>query len=362
MNAWRNRVLLGSAEDLSAIPDGVVQCCVTSPPYYGLRDYQVSGQIGLEPTLKEYVSRLVHVFREVRRVLRSDGVAWVNLGDSYASGKSDSFGCKAKDLIGVPWTVAFALREDGWFLRSDVVWSKPNPMSSSAMDRPTSAHEYVFLLAKSSRYFYDIHAVAERSVSDHLSGNGFKRDARLTHQNADGSARGSDAKWTNVGGERRSRTVWLIATQPRPKAHFATFPDELARRCIAAGSSESGACAECGSPLTRIVEQERIASPKHAAGSVVGRRDASGQNNFDGAEMPRFNLATRTIGWKRSCDHADASITPCVVIDPFMGSGTVAVVAVSSGRDYTGCELSPEYHRLISARLGLFAQTETGAA
>ena len=216
---------------LATLPDSSVQCCVTSPPYFGLRDYGNDGQIGLEATPDAYVAELVAVFREVRRVLKDDGTLWLNLGDSYArTGGTDrkvsetaqvgstrntllqiqnrtttaaQFGAKEKDLLGIPWRVAFALQSDGWYLRSDIIWHKPNPMPESVTDRPTKAHEYVFLLSKSARYFYDAEAIAEQ--------------AELNTRNA--------------------RTVWSITTKPFKGAHFATMPAELAERCIKAGSA-----------------------------------------------------------------------------------------------------------------------------
>lgn len=256
-------------EGLCQLPDESVHCVVTSPPYWGLRDYGVDGQIGLEDTPEAFVVRLTDVFREVRRVLRKDGTCWMNLGDSYANhstggngatgGRDKSTlaskmppagttvvrskmapGLKSKDLIGIPWRVAFALQADGWWLRSDIVWSKPNPMPESVTDRPTKAHEYIFLLTKSVKYFYDHEAIKEGAVSDHPSGNGFMRDARLTYQNKDGTARGKKEQWTDVGGLRNKRSVWSIATAPYAEAHFATFPPDLPEICIKAGCPVGG--------------------------------------------------------------------------------------------------------------------------
>ena len=247
-----------------AIPlrDEVVQTVVTSPPYWGLRSYageQVIPEwgyaLGLEPTPELYVEHMVAIFREVRRVLRPDGTLWLNLGDSYANdgkwggetgGKQAylpaadrrrdgrakrSTGLKPKDMVGIPWMVAFALRADGWWLRSDIVWSKPNPMPESVTDRPTKAHEYLFLITKSQRYYYDADAVKERSVSDHPSGNGYKRPEQLSR-----GGRGADEGW-EVQSQRNLRSVWHIATQPYPGAHFATYPEKLVEPCILAGSA-----------------------------------------------------------------------------------------------------------------------------
>lgn len=224
---------------MKAIPDGSVNCCVTSPPYFGLRDYGVDGQIGLEPTPDEFVSALVAVFREVRRVLREDGTVWLNLGDSYAGAgysnhtntggaqRSDGgkqrhlskTGVKNKDLIGIPWRVAFALQADGWYLRQDIIWHKPNPMPESVRDRCTKAHEYVFLLSKSQKYYYDNNAVKEPVKQTRVAPN----------QNDSGA-----------GKMRNRRSVWTVATKPYKGAHFATFPPDLIEPCILAGSPKGG--------------------------------------------------------------------------------------------------------------------------
>ena len=246
---------------LATIPDGSVQCCVTSPPYWGLRDYGVVGQLGLEKTPDEYVAKMVATFREVRRILRGDGVLFLNLGDSYSghnlpgwragneaknggasnkNGVGYVDGLKPKDLIGIPWLVAFALRADGWYLRSDIIWSKPNAMPESVRDRPTKAHEYVFLLSKSERYYYDAEAVAEDAVStDVKKFTDGGRDKQRGHgrRHAGFNGRYAEAIAENgVPTTRNARSVWTITTKPFTEAHFATMPVELAQRCIRAGS------------------------------------------------------------------------------------------------------------------------------
>jgi len=244
-----------------------VHCCVTSPPYYGLRDYGVEGQIGLEETPEAYVARLVDVFREVRRVLRDDGTLWLNLGDSYAGsgkGPSGNFskgnaadkarnmygseagrkvsslipeGLKAKDLIGIPWRVAFALQADGWYLRQDIIWHKPNPMPESVTDRCTKAHEYIFLLTKSARYFMDMEAVRE-PIKDNSGQN--MRAPKLGDHRADGNYDTVTTKtYSEIKGANR-RSVWTITTKPYSGAHFATFPPDLIEPCILAGCPVGG--------------------------------------------------------------------------------------------------------------------------
>lgn len=328
---------------LPTLAEGSMQTCVTSPPYFGLRDYGADGQIGLEPSVDEFVSSLVQVFREVRRVLRDDGTLWLNLGDSYAgswgaqgrgpspsasmsrhqianhpkraqqTGTIRSAGVKAKDIYGVPWRVAFALQADGWYLRQDIVWHKPNPMPESVRDRCTKAHEYVFLLSKSPRYYYDIDSIKEpvaassiarlaqdvegQAGSDRVLGktNGamkavrskrdsFKRDGSKREQAIPGQSMGthrpdrSESDYDLI--TRNKRSVWTVPTMPFREAHFATFPEALIEPCILAGAPAGG-----------------------------------------------------------------------VVLDPFMGAGTTAVVAERLGRQWVGCELNPEYAAIARRRL-----------
>ena len=248
---------------LREIESGSVQCVVTSPPYFGLRDYGIEGQLGSELSLNQYISNLVEVFREVRRVLKPTGTVWLNLGDSYAGNAAAGNkvfgnpefnknrpsreatrtpkrkvpeGLKEKDLMLVPHRVAIALQEDGWYVRSDIVWSKPNTMPESCTDRVTRSHEYVFMLSKSKRYYFDHKSIAEQSVCKHPSGNGFVRSARLSFLNKDGTPRGNTEQWKPTE-KRRRRSVWHIATKPFKDAHFAVQPEELTKLCILAGSA-----------------------------------------------------------------------------------------------------------------------------
>jgi len=255
-------------DGLSQLENESVHCIVTSPPYWGLRDYGVEGQIGLEPTAEGYVAKMVQVFREVRRVLRGDGTCWVNLGDGYHGGGyanhavngqewlekhggdrrrsrqqdriRNNSNLKPKDLIGMPWRVAFALQADGWWLRSDIIWSKPNPMPESVTDRPTKAHEYLFLLTKKERYYYDAEAIREAgSQNSHGSPNinAGRKQSALGQQKG-----GRLGKWTEADREtgRNKRSVWTISTAPYAEAHFATFPPELPELCIKAGCPKGG--------------------------------------------------------------------------------------------------------------------------
>jgi len=354
---------------LPGLPNESVQCCVTSPPYYGLRDYAVGGQIGLEATPDEYVTTLVSVFREVRRVLRNDGTVWLNIGDSYAgswgaqghtgqmvdrgitTARGGAFprrshtgsipagaGYKPKDLLGIPWQLALALRADGWFLRSDIIWAKPNPMPESVTDRPTSAHEHVFLLSKSARYFYDADAIREDAAKTgtpgHLtSGNGNRHD---NHQALAGQG------WPDG---RNRRNVWEIATMPYPEAHFATFPPRLVDPCVRAGTSPR-ACGECGTPWRRVVEREYRSVAQYTPNETARFTDGRGRNVArmgDGVDV-------RTIGWEPTCGHEDGS-GYCVVIDPFAGAGTTGLVALRQERSFIGIELNPDYAEMARRRI-----------
>lgn len=292
-------------ESMRGLPDASVNCCVTSPPYFGLRDYQAKGQIGLEDTPDDYVARLVQVFREVRRVLRDDGTLWLNLGDSYTSGgratrapdekhgaremgfrAATPDGLKPKDLIGIPWRVAFALQADGWYLRQDIIWHKPNPMPESVRDRCTKAHEYVFLLSKGPRYYFDSEAVKEPAVGPVGGSTGRGKQASAAAYAASGRQPQRDNSG-GLGGDgitRNRRSVWTVTTKPFKGAHFATFPPDLIEPCILAGCPVGG-----------------------------------------------------------------------TVLDPFGGSGTTAGVALKHGRNAILCELNPEYAALVNARVDSIA-------
>ncbi|MBF8780964.1 site-specific DNA-methyltransferase [Pseudomonas fulva] len=337
----QHRILVGDCIDMMrTLPDKSVHTCITSPPYFGLRDYGVDGQIGLEASPREFIDNLVAVFREVRRVLRDDGTLWVNLGDSYASvaggyapegsaGKHDTVskatrgavlrgrrrappdGLKQKDLMGMPWRLAIALQDDGWYLRQDIIWHKPNPMPESIKDRCTKAHEYVFLLSKGPRYYFDQAAIrepvaassVERWGQDVASQSGSSRQPGKTNgpmKAVGGSRRNSFARQTKyTEGEhgqtgqhretradvlydetRNKRSVWTVATASFKGAHFATFPPALVRPCVLAGAPRGG-----------------------------------------------------------------------LVLDPFGGAGTTALVAMQEGRRSVICELNPEYAALARQRL-----------
>ena len=332
---------------------------------------RVDRQMGLEPTPDLFVAGMVELFREIRRVLAPHGTCWVNLGDTYNSRLDGSHGgwngstpepqrtkndgakvpisapgMKPKDLCGIPWRFALALQADGWWLRSDIIWAKPNPMPESVTDRPTKAHEYVFMLTKQPRYWFDTEAVREphTTADDPRNRNGYEpeRGAWVGGGVNDGRTRTSGASTWPSGG-RNVRSVWNIATQPYPEAHFATFPEELARRCILAGCPVR-VCRVCGKPSERIVETD---------GSRWAERKENGEGPRHGVSgvKPSYSVGAnpRTdVGWS-DCGHNNWR--PGVVLDPFIGSGTTAKVARDHQRHAIGIELNEEYLRLAARRL-----------
>jgi DNA modification methylase len=332
-------------DGLAQLESESVHCVVTSPPYFGLRDYGMPGQIGLEPTPGHYVYKLVQVFSEIKRVLRTDGTAWLNLGDSYqtqggrgearmvelgkpsknaktvaearglAPGTKKHPGLKPKDLIGIPWRVAFALQADGWWLRQDIIWSKPNPMPESVTDRCTKAHEYLFLLTKAERYFYDAEAIQEP-----FAGPG---DVRINTPKNLAMGLKPTREYRHLLDEtgRNKRSVWEVTTQPFPEAHFATFPPALIEPCIKAGCPEH-VCAKCGAPWMREVERE--AKPYAVWGCDC---------------LPSHHI--------RASEHAFKGI----VLDPFGGSGTTGLVADRLKRNAILIELNPEYAAMAERRV-----------
>jgi len=351
---------------LQSLPDNSVHCCITSPPYWGLRDYGHDKQIGLEPTPEAYVASMVNVFREVRRVLRNDGTLWLNLGDTYNNMKvgntqqnvgakrhnTDTFrkelwrGLKPKDLIGIPWRVALALQADGWWLRQDIIWHKPNPMPESVTDRCTKSHEYVFLFAKSEKYYYDSEAVREPNAAAYSN-----------------NAAGVDVdRYSELGRNRRS--VWTITTKPFKDAHFAVMPEALVEPCLLAGTSEHGCCISCGTPYKRRI---LVTSPDGRQAEMQGRHNYDsngnplmGDNQIDKGVRGSFTvhndstqkvLRKETIGWKPGCNCENNQPISCVVLDPFAGSGTVGAVAKRFNRSSILIELNPTYIDLIHKRL-----------
>lgn len=361
----KSEIIQGDAlEVLASMAAESVQCCITSPPYWGLRDYGVDGQLGLEPTPEEYVAKMVAVFREVKRVLRKDATLWLNMGDSYArqGGSQEGYsrhwdgrdkdpgmtdithvnntGLKPKDLCGIPWRLAFALQADGWWLRQDIIWHKPNPMPESCTDRCTKAHEYLFLLTKAARYYYDAEAIRESAEYGYCpTTKGAFADSVGGRHNESTVKRGDGT------GGRNKRSVWTIPTHAFPDAHFATFPPALVEPCILAGTSEHGCCPECGTPWERVVEKERTATRN----VIDVKADDTGKANRDPG---RHCTTSNTTGWQPGCKCASEDNVPCVVLDPFCGSGTTGMVAHKLQRDFVGIELSSEYAEMARKRVG----------
>jgi DNA modification methylase len=344
-----------------------------------LRDYGHDGQIGLEATPEAYVARMVQVFREVRRVLRDDGTCWVNLGDSYASnwgmgakrksswwstasgelegkgwgsvetaippnsfkpGRAD--GIKVKDLVGIPWRVAFALQADCWLLRQEIIWHKPNPMPESVRDRCTKAHEYVFLLTKSERYYYDAEAVSEASVQPERAG---KLERSFSTGKPEVVLRQDVGRSVMRTETRNRRSVWTVTTKPYSGAHFAVMPAALVEPCIKAGCPDQ-CCTMCGAGYERVTAKERTATRPGTATKVTG--DSMTDGNRD---PQRHVTTTQTLGWQPACDCAASGTIPGTVLDPFAGSGTTLAVAAELGRSGIGCELNPEYIELAEQRI-----------
>lgn len=360
------KIYLGDCRSvLAALPPKSVQCVVTSPPYFGLRDYNVGGQIGREESPAEYVQSLVEVFAGVWRVLRDDGVLWLNLGDSYAqdskwggaSGNKNAHsaagglprqrtitGLRDKSLIGIPWRVAFALQDEGWYLRQEVIWAKGNPMPESVRDRPTRSHEQVFLLTKSPRYFYDASAVAEPAVKG-ASGSTF----HLGKTGANGLGRVSTKE--RVDAETRNRrSVWHINSRPFKEAHFATFPPDLAEVCILAGTSPQ-ACDVCGAAWVRQTVRGDPVQQHWAPGTQEKIHIAQGAHGATSVLNTGFVRPHITTGWAATCSCGGGGGGHCVVLDPFAGAGTVALVASRLGRASIGIELNSDYVDIIGRRL-----------
>jgi DNA modification methylase len=448
------KLLTGNVvERLRELPAESVHCVVTSPPYWGLRDYGgfkmcvVWGKAknfappkhprkagvhldllrmraarkgivwsknrrahicayGLEPSIELYLQHTVEIFDEVRRVLRSDGVCWLNLGDSYAGswsgycddkpngikrewknpalrppqsfvskskrlprgkgrwggGNVSSPNLKAKDLCGVPWRVALALQESGWWLRCDVIWFKPNPMPESTTDRPTKAHEYVFFLTKADRYFYDGEAIREATT---VATNGEHPRPSAKRGEFNGKTNGLPGReaFRAVTMTRQKRSVWEIPTNPYKEAHFATFPPDLVKPCILAGTSAKGCCAECGAPWERVVElgepdlEHQRACGGDANGEYFGEatKDFAGARAQNASDVKSRILAgmreRKTKGWIAGCEcECDRPPRPCVVLDPFGGSGTTGMVALELGRHAVLVELNGDYAEMIKRR------------
>jgi len=421
-------ILIGDVFDkLRDLPDESVHCVVVSPPYWGLRDYDVEGQIGLEPTLSEHLEVMVKVFAEVWRVLRKDGTCWINYGDCYATspngrsaadtkatgsdartfrdkpfstvgpintskriergsgrwggGNARATGLlKPKDLCMVPNRLAIELQDWGWWVRSEIIWHKLNPMPESITDRPATSHEKIFLLSKSKRYFYDADAVRIQSDwnpdktnipdgwdTDAGAHGSIHRKGRVTGKKVDrqrevpprnkGTKNHTKLSETPQGEGRNLRNVWSIPTKPFSEAHFATFPPDLVIPCIKAGTSEHGVCPNCGTPWKRQTQKDNVPTDKAAKTFVVDDRDHNADGNDQGANRqkdghkPGYISSVTTLGWKQQCDCETLLPIPATVLDPFGGAGTTGLVADRLGRDAILIEINPEYAEIARKRI-----------
>lgn len=394
-------LLTGDAiEVLKTLPDKSVQACITSPPYFNLRSYlpddhpDKKSEIGTEQTPEKYVARLVEVFREIRRVLRDDGLVFLNLGDSYngsrkgysGNGKWNDrstvkqgtnagslgilpthiSGLKPKDLIGIPWMTAFALRNDGWYLRAEICWNKTNAMVESVRDRVTRSHEQVFMLAKSRRYFYDNEAIKEPSVypNDNRKARAKVDHKRMPTEKIAGIRPGSQTYPT-----RNKRSVWSIPTKPYKGAHFATFPEALVEPCLLASTSARGCCPACGAPWKRIIEKTGKSIPveeRHGRTGHVGQPPQISGMYWDGPTTKDTGLWQPTCKCGEVVGHDSVAYAfdetnmegswaarpvPCTVADIFSGAGTTGVVCVRHNRNFIGIDLNPFNHDLARERI-----------
>lgn len=377
---------------LKELPSESVDCIISSPPYFGLRNYQtatweggikdcdhianpnatkkmgnpefnenrpsreatktvgyykdvcpkcgairIDKQIGIEKTPEEFVAKLVEVFHEAKRVLKPMGLLFLNIGDSYwGGGGTEHAKLKPKDLIGIPWAVAFALRNDGWYLRQEIIWEKLNPLPESVNDRCSRSHEHVFLLAKSRKYFFDNEAIKEPTAES----------SRARQKSLDKP--GEYDKEGIVSETRNKRSVWSTAVSSSRSNHYASFPSNLISPMILGGTSEKGCCSQCGKPVVRMVETQNNWEERKARGEPI-RHGTSGVSSFD-VSVGGFESSSKTIGWEPTCD-CGKPFVPCVVLDPFVGSGTTAAVAKYLGRRYIGIDLKEEYLDISKNRL-----------
>jgi len=404
-----HEIIVGDAvESLRRLATGSVHTVITSPPYAGLRDYGEDGQLGLEevqdclawarsepPCDDCYICSMRKVAKEIHRVLRDDGTLWWNIADSYngSGGAGGDYGegglregqpkypgrhlkaLKPKDLCMIPARTALAFQADGWYLRSDIVWDKPNPMPESVTDRPTKAHEYIFLFAKSKRYYYDADAIREPSVALDPMHPGYHAAAAERHakgERFEGKGKYGKKAFQTIGiGGRNKRSVWRVTTKGYKGAHFAVYPTELIEPCVLAGTSEHGCCSDCGEPWKRLkgracrecdalipTQAKECAACGYRNTGWMEEREASETKRSDdpskpGRRTPRKKDLTAksiTAGWRAGCE-CDADVVPCVVLDPFLGSGTTTEVALVNGRHAIGIELNPEYAELARERI-----------
>lgn len=372
-----------------SLPSESIQTIITSPPYFHLRDYKVDGQIGLEDTPHTYIAKIVEIFNELRRALRSDGICWINIGDTYArnprSGRQKKehsglhsyieghnetrvssmyYGgdCKIKDMIGIPWMLAFMLRASGWYLRQELIWSKTNSMPESIVDRCSKSHEHVFMLSKSPRYYFDFIAIRQKSMKRN-AGSSFHNGKTGKHQ----LGRASTTERIEDGMANK-RSVWSISVGGTKANHFAAFPMKLVIPMIRASTSEHGCCSKCGKAAVRLFKRVRVPTRPGLRSKITSKPGFSNWGaggdpresvDLSAAKMDKRVTGNRdpqrhvtvyeTTGWK-TCE-CNAPFRGSVIADPFCGTGTVGHVALDHGQDFIGCDLSPEYCEIADSRL-----------
>jgi DNA modification methylase len=369
------QIITGDAfVELAKLPAAGVQCCVTSPPYFGLRDYGHAAQIGNETSPEGYVARIVQLGRQIRRVLRDDGTFWLNLGDCYSSGGRSSYDAsevsatsglrnssaglkrftpgwaKPKDRLLIPARVAMALGADGWYLRDEIVWNKPNPMPESVTDRTTKSHEFIYLLTKNQAYFYDAEAIQEKGA---IAVGTLAAKGSAGRFNTNG-VNSRPPEYKLYDGYRNKRSVWTVTTASCPDAHFATFPPDLIKPCILAGTSARGCCAKCGAPWERIISERKL-EIEDSELDRYGTGKAGVHRKIGSAYQKQMNAnPIKTLGWKPTCGcHAEVAegerYPACTVLDPCAGRGTTGEVALELGRNVILIELNPKYAAMCVA-------------
>ena len=406
-----------SLEELKKIKKSTFHCCITSPPYWGLRDYGIEGQVGREDSVSTYVESLVNISLEVKRVLRDDGTYWLNIGDTYCgaghtnkevpdpkyaareqeqkaialntyNSKTKLEGFKSKELLGIPWEVVKALQkpilscnecnykghwikwghipnhrkwcpickkivdyskyEDGWYLRTDIIWSKNNPIPDPVKDRPTRSHEYIFLLTKNKKYYYDFHAVLESALESN------RKSSRIGAKNQIGTQRKDQGRTYAGDIKRNKRTVWTVSVANFPSAHFATFPEKLIEPCILAGTSEKGCCPKCLSPWKKIIKREEQLITVYNSSKNKNSCDIF-NNKIDNKKMPQdkeeYRILFKNKGWEPTCNCGEKDVIPSVILDCFSGAATTGYVSIGRGRKYVGIEINQKYIDISEKRL-----------
>jgi DNA modification methylase len=334
---FKCKLFCGNAKEvLKQFPDNTFHCSITSPPYWDQRDYKVEGQLGQEDDLDDYINGLVDICREVKRTLRNDGTFWVNIGDGFCKKAVPEYGLKPKELTGVPWLFAIAMRKDGWYVRSDIIWAKTNPMPDSAKDRPSKSYEHILLFTKSPNYFYDWYAIADQqkeiSIKRAKSKNSVEQRKDFGDNNYAISGSNQDKTYkklrhlidTGATIVCNRKDVWHMSTANNTFKHFAMYPDHLVEPCLIAGTSSYGCCPKCKTPWNRIETTET---------------------------------------WEPGCKCGIKEVDNCLILDPFNGSGTTGIVAYNRDRNYVGIDINPEYlqdsREFLQKKIAMYSEVDS---